>query len=213
MTALLIIIYLGTLLYLSLSVNIKNYINLIGAQGIILFGIAILELQQLDMVHFVFILMETLVFKAVIVPMLLYRISKRNKIFNLQNNRTHRKTKGFNMVVITSLVIAACFIFSYDLHDNHLEIKYFTAAISSIILGILFITVNRNSIIHLISFLVIENGVFLLALAVGGEMPMIINGAILLDIFSSVLLIGIFLNRIGQFFNNVESGHLTKLKD
>jgi hydrogenase-4 component E len=100
-----------------------------------------------------------------------------------------------------------------DLHDTHLEIKYFAAAISSILIGLIYIIVNRNAIIHLISFLVIENGIFLLALAVGSEMPMIVNAAILMDIFSSVLMIGVFLNRVGQFFSNMETDYLTELKD
>jgi len=202
-----------TLIYLALSVNIKNYINLIGIQGLLLFGIAIIELHQLDIIHFSFILLETLVFKAIIVPMLLYRISKKNKIFSLKNSGSHRINKGFNLVIITTAVIGFSFLVAVDLHDTHLEIKYFAAAISSILIGLIYIIVNRNAIIHLISFLVIENGIFLLALAVGSEMPMIVNAAILMDIFSSVLMIGVFLNRVGQFFSNMETDYLTELKD
>ena len=202
-----------TLIYLALSVNIKNYINLIGIQGFLLFGIAIVELNQLDVLHFGFILVETLVFKAIVVPLLLYRISKRNKIYNLKNSKSHRINKGFNLVIITSFVIGLSFLIAVDLHNTHLEIKYFATAIASIIIGLIYIIVNRNTIIHLISFLVIENGIFLLALAVGNEMPMIVNAAILMDIFSSVLMLGVFLNRMGQFFNNLETDYLTELKD
>ncbi len=213
MNALLIITYLGTLVYLGLSVNIKNYINLIGFQGVLLFGIAIFELHEINLGHLLFVLAETLVFKAIIVPLMLYRISKRNKILNLKNNKNHRKSKGFYLVIISGIIISLSFLIAKDMHDTHLEIKYFATAISSIIMGILFITVNKNTLIHMVSFLVIENGIFLLALAVGSEMPMIINSAILLDIFSSVLLIGVFLNKIGQYFQNIETEQLTNLKD
>ncbi|MDH5379369.1 MAG: hypothetical protein OEW75_00865 [Cyclobacteriaceae bacterium] len=213
MSSLFVIIFLGTLFYLALSVNVKNYINLIGIQGLLLFGIAIFELHELNVVHLILILAETLIFKGIIVPGLLYRISKRNKISVLKNNKTHRKAKGFNMVIITALVIGLSFVFSHNQQDAHLEIQYFTAAISAMIMGILFITVNKNIIIHLISFLVIENGIFLMAIAVGSNMPMLVNAAILLDIFSSVLVLTVFLNRIGQFFQDVETDQLTELKD
>ncbi len=35
-------------------------------------------------------------------------------------------------------------------------------------------------------YLIIENGVFVLSLAVGSEMPMLVNLGIMLDIFASV---------------------------
>jgi hydrogenase-4 component E len=77
----------------------------------------------------------------------------------------------------------------------------------------IFIIINKNILIHLISYLIIENGIFLFSLSLGGEMPMIVNTAILLDIFSSVLLLGIFLNKIGTHYKQIESESLTNLKD
>ena len=213
MNELLVIIFLGTLVYFSLLVNVKNFINLIAIQGILLFAIAVMELHDLNLAHFLLIVSETLIVKAIVVPMVLYRVSRQNNIFNLKNNKTHRKSKGFNMVIISSLIIAMCYMFSYDLESDHLSIKYFTGAMSAVIIGIIIITVNRNIMIHFISFLVIENGVFLLALAVGQDMPMMVSTAILLDVFTGVLVIGLFINRIGSNFDHLETDQLSKLKD
>lgn len=214
MNSLLVICFIATLIYLSISVNIKSYINIIAFQGLLLFGVAILELREIDVLHFSFILAETLIFKAIVIPYLMYRVSVKNKIINLKNATTHRITKGFNMVIITITVIAFTFLFSFDLHEDHLDVKYFSAALSSIILGLIFIIINRNITLHLISYLVIENGIFLLALAVGAEMPMMINWAILLDIFASVMVLGIFFNKLGEVHGGaLESDRLNELKD
>ena len=62
-------------------------------------------------------------------------------------------------------------------------------------------------------YLVIENGVFILSLAVGTEMPMLVNLGILLDIFASVFLLGIFVNRIGDVLKDVDVDQLKNLKD
>ena len=78
----------------------------------------------------------------------------------------------------------------------------------------MYIIVSRRKIItHVMGFLVIENGVFVLSMAVGNKMPMLVNIGILLDIFASVFLLGIFVNKIGDVLKEGDVEHLSKLKD
>ena len=62
-------------------------------------------------------------------------------------------------------------------------------------------------------FIIIENGVFVLSLAVGTEMPMLVNIGILLDIFASVLILGVFVNKIGDVLKEQDVDQLRNLKD
>ncbi|MCH7535312.1 MAG: hypothetical protein IH948_06140 [Bacteroidetes bacterium] len=213
MNALLIIIFVGTLVYMAISVNIRDYIGLIALQGVLLFGISLIELEELSITHLLLILAETLVFKAIIVPLFLLRIVKQNKISSFKKNQTDLTSKGFNLVIVVSIVIASCFLFSHYLQDDRLNTLYFSASLALVITGFIFIIVNKNILIHLISFLVIENGVFLLALAVGREMPLLVDTVVLLDIFICVLVIGMFINRIASNFDQLESDQLSELKD
>jgi hydrogenase-4 component E len=66
---------------------------------------------------------------------------------------------------------------------------------------------------HLVGFLVIENGVFLFSMAIGVELPMLINLAIMLDILISILVLGMFLQRMDNDMNTDESDALTSIKD
>ena len=66
---------------------------------------------------------------------------------------------------------------------------------------------------HMIGFLVIENGVFPVSTAIGVEMPLVINFAILLDILISVLMLGIFFMKIDDKLHADDADSLTHVKD
>lgn len=209
----LIVLFIISLIYLAKVEMVKSYFTIMATQGVLLFGLAYFELKEIDVVHLLFILLETLIFKAIFVPLFLQRITK---------NRIHRHhngpVKGYYSVLITSVIVIGCFMISYAIHDeltmdaDH-QVKYFTAAMSSILVGLYIAINNRDLVTHLISYLVIENGIFLLSLALGAEMPMFVNSAILLDIFTSVLIMGIFFNKMKDYFQNADAGQLSQLKD
>jgi hydrogenase-4 component E len=104
-------------------------------------------------------------------------------------------------------------VISAYLHDSHIQSKFFAVAISTILTGFLLIIFHKNVFTHLVGYLVMENGIFILSLAVGNEMPMMINAAILLDIFIGILVLGLFLNRVGDAFKGTETEFLSQLKD
>ena|SRR6185503_14019205 len=209
----LVVVFIITLIYLSKVEMVKSYFTLMGGQGLILFGLAYFELEKIDLIHLLFILLETFIFKAVFVPLFLRQITK-----NQIHRHHHGPIKGYYSVLITALIVIGCFTISYGMRDElkgetYQQVKYFTAAISAILVGLFIAINNRDLVTHLIAYLVIENGIFLLSLALGNEMPMFVNAAILLDIFTSVLIMGIFFNRMKDYFENVDIHHLSKLKD
>jgi hydrogenase-4 component E len=203
-----IISFIITLIYLAKVEMVKSYYPLMGLQGMLLFGLAILELHEIKALQLAFILFETLIFKAIFVPLFLLRIT-RGKIHRHQ----HSPVKGYYAVFIALVIIVLSFIMSHEMHDEFLDVKYFTAATSSILVGLFIAINNRDLVTHLIAYLVIENGIFLLSLALGSELPMFVNAAILLDIFTSVLIMGIFFNKLKDYFQNTDISQLSQLKD
>jgi len=87
------------------------------------------------------------------------------------------------------------------------------AALSALFTGLYIIGTRKKVLTHVMGFLVIENGVFILSLAVGNEMPMLLNTGILLDLFITVLLLGIFVNKIGDVLHGGDVNQLRNLKD
>jgi hydrogenase-4 component E len=209
----LVIVFIGSLIYISKVEMVKSYFGLMALQGILLFGLAFFELKEVSIVQLLFILIETLVFKALFVPWFLHRIT-RNKV----HRHNSGPVKGYYSVLIAGVIIVVSFLIGYFLHDQlktnaDLQVKYFTAAIASIFVGLFVAITNRDLVTHLISYLVIENGIFLLSLALGSSMPMFVNSAILLDIFTSVLVMGVFFNKVKDYFQNMDSRQLSRLKD
>lgn len=203
-----IIIFIISLIYLAKVEMVKSYFGLMALQGILLFGLAALELTEIHAGIFIFVLLETLVFKAIFIPFFLARIT-RGKVHRHQK----APVRGYYSVFLAALIIVASFIISLQLHEENLKVKYFTAAISSIGVGLFIAITNRDLVTHLVSYIVIENGIFLLSLALGEEMPIFVNSAILMDIFTSVLTMGIFFNRLKEYFTNMDASHLSNLKD
>jgi hydrogenase-4 component E len=100
-----------------------------------------------------------------------------------------------------------------SIKDKHIDKIFFIVALSAIFTGLYIISTRRKIITHVMGYMIIENGVFVLSLAVGNEMPMLVNMGIMLDIFASVLILGIFLNKIGDVFKDVNVDQLSNLKD
>lgn len=209
MTDILLIMFCITLIYIGIANRLFTYISVLAFQGILLFGIAFIELIEINTVNLVFVLLETIVFKTVAIPVFLRRVIRRNQI----KREAEPFVSNFVSVVIITAIILSSFLISNMLHDKHLQKMFFVVAISSLFTGMYIIASRRKIITHVMGYLVIENGVFILSLAVGNEMPMLVNTGILLDIFVSVLLLGIFVNKIGDVIKGHDVESLANLKD
>jgi len=209
MTNVLLLIFTISLLYLGIAHRLLTYIKILAVQGILLFGIAFIELIQINAVNLTLILLETIVIKTIAIPLFLQYIMKRNRI----TRDTEPFLPNFISLIIITLIIIATFILSNTITDSRISRIFFVVALSTLFTGLYIIATRHKIITHVMGYLVIENGVFILSLAVGNEMPVLVNLGILLDIFASVFLLGIFVNRIGDELKDVDVDQLKSLKD
>ena len=84
---------------------------------------------------------------------------------------------------------------------------------NGILSGLILIVLRSRIFTHVVGFLVIENGVFLFSMAIGVEMPILINMAIMLDILISILMLGMFLTKVDNKIHADDSDSLTRVKD
>jgi hydrogenase-4 component E len=210
MKDILIIIFTMTLIYLAVANRFVSFVRVLGLQGLLLFGIAYMELKDINFGNLVFILLETLLFKSIIVPYFFNRIIKRNKL----SQEVESNFPSFFSLITVSLSIILTFIIAYKLHEKEeLKVIYFTASVSAIFTGIFLMITRKTIVTHIVGYMVLENGIFLLSLAIGAEMPMIVNIGILLDLLTSILILGFFVNRIGDVYKTIDVEKLTELKD
>ena len=204
MIVLIIIVFAVTLIYLSMTERFPVYAGLIGFQGILLFVLSFLELNAITLATLLFVAAETLIFKVIVVPYLLFRIIRKTG-----ETRVHEKAlPGFYSLIFIFLGLILSIVVSFSLNSTPEKMIYFIVAFFAVYTGMFMIISHRKIFSHLVGFLVIENAVLLLSLAIGSEMPMLINVGILLDIFVSVLILGIFVMKLKQ-----NAQELTRLKD
>jgi len=209
MVNLLLIVFIMSLLYLSIANRLVTYIRILAFQGFILFGVTYLQLQEINPWNLGLIMLETIVFKAIAVPYFLSYLLKRNSI----TREAEPFLPNFLSLVIVTFIIVITILLANSIKDTHLDKIFFVVALSTLFVGLYIIATRRKIITHVMGYLIIENGVFVLSLAVGNEMPMLVNLGIMLDIFASVLILGVFLNKIGDVFKDVSVDQLDKLKD
>jgi hydrogenase-4 component E len=209
MTNVLLIVFTISLLYLSIANRLLTYVKVLAFQGVILFGVAFIELIEINTLNLVLILLETIIFKTIVVPRFISHIIKRNKI----TREAEPFVPHFVSLIVITLIIVVTFILSNSIVDPHLKKIYFIVALSTLFTGLYIIATRKKVITHVMGYLIIENGVFILSLAVGNEMPMLVNLGIMLDIFASVLILGIFINKIGDVIKDVDVDQLRNLKD
>lgn len=204
----LIILYVLSLIYLSMADRFRSHTMILALQGLLLFGIAMARMHAFHPVEMGFIVVETLVFKAIVIPIILIHVIRKTQI----NRITSSSTQFGSLVMSIAALIASCTI-TYYMHNSNADTISFGVALYALLSGLILIVMRKRVFAHLVGFLVIENGVFLFSMAIGVELPMLINLAIMLDILISILVLGMFLQRMDNDMNTDESDALTSIKD
>ena len=205
----LIILFAITSIYLCVAERFRTYSRLVAIQGFLLFGIAFLELKDVSTANLIFVVTETLIFKAIVVPVILFRIINRIKVYKVHS----QALPGFYSLIFAIFGLFLSILLANSFKDLNIDTVYMTIALFTLFIGVLLIVTHKLIFSHMIGFLIIENSVFMFSMAVGSQMPILINIGILLDIFVSVMIISVLMNKIGSEFSDLESESLTTLKD
>ena len=201
----LIILFGLTMLYMAATSRIMAHIRILVAQGILLFLICYFGIEKTSILNCIFLAFETLIVKACVIPMFLNKIVKTTHQYrDAEANIPH-----FYCLFISGFLIS-------DVNFPAMKMInpiYLGVSIAVIIISLLLITIKHKIITNIVEFITMENGIFLLSLAVVKEMPIIVNLGVLLDLFIAVFILGLLVNRINKEFEGLEVSHLSDLKD
>jgi hydrogenase-4 component E len=211
MSGLLIILFGTTILYMFAASRIEAFIKTLAFQGALLFLLVIIDLGDISFLNVAFLVLETLAVKTVAIPLLLLRAIRRNEI---GREVDPRRPQFFRLVLAGAIFLSGFLIaFWADQIGPVAQPLYFGTSLAMIIAS-LFLIVNRERIItHILAYMTMENGIFLLSLSVASEMPMLINLGVLLDLFVGIFLFLVFFNTIQSLYDKGTVDVLSKLKD
>ena len=225
------IILLGlSMIYIASTSRLAAHVNMLIAQGWLLFMVCLSgfakepwfdlsifsskEIFTANLTHIwglLFVVFETLIIKAYIIPWFLKKVLKKT--------HAHRDTDAniphFYCLVISSFILFAGFMTANMAIPEFKIINpmYFGTSLAIIISSLWLITIKHKVLSNVIGFITMENGIFLLSLSVAKEMPVIVNLGVLLDLFIAVFILGMLVKEINEEFHDLEVSHLSDLKD
>ncbi|RJP73090.1 MAG: hypothetical protein C4539_02270 [Ignavibacteriales bacterium] len=211
MTDILIILLGTTMLYVFAVSRIEAYVKTLSVQGLLLFLLVIVDIREINWLNIAFLSLETLIIKAIVIPYFLLSVIRKNEI--------GREIEPYISQFYSLLIASAIFIFGFVAAfwsvkiGSDIKPLYFGISIV-IIISSLFLIINRKKIItHILCYMMLENGIFLLSLSVANELPMLVNIGVLLDLFVGIYLFAIFFNKINEMYDGSHVDVLTELKD
>lgn len=207
-----LMILLGiSLLYVFAASRIEAYIRTLSIQGLLLFGLVLLDLHKVSGLNQFLLILETLGVKAIFIPLFLLRVIRRNEI----RHEVEPAIPQFYSILMATILFLFGFIVAFWASRTISDIRplYFGISISLIMASLLLIVHRKRIISHILGYMLLENGIFLLSLSIANEMPLLVNLGILLDLFVAVFLLSVFFNKIQEMFDGDHIDSLTRLKD
>jgi hydrogenase-4 component E len=200
-----------SLLYISTTSRLGAYIKVLVVQGLMLFVLALAHSEALGAGHAAFIAFETVVVKALVVPFFISSLMKKMDV----RRDAESYIDNFLSLIAATTVIVLSFALAVALKevDRTVDVLTLGVSLSAVVMGLFIMTTRKKLITHVMGYLVLENGIFMLSLSIAAEVPTIVEAGVLLDVFMGVFLMGIMINKIKSEFETEEVEELCELKD
>jgi hydrogenase-4 component E len=202
------ILFCLTLIYLACTTRLSAYVLILVLQGALVAGVHTLAFFGDFRLSHVLVAGAVLLVRTVLIPSYIIRIMHQLDMGH--GDRTRRYHPGF-LIQMVAVVMGAFFISHQLSRLAAVSVIPLAAAIAGIAAGGLLIVRRRLLLAHVVGFLIIENGLFLLSIGIQTGMPWTIELAGLLDLFVLVFLMGIAINQLKSHFP--EGAELTVLHD
>lgn len=155
----------------------------------------------------------TLVIKSIIIPKVLIYVTRKLEIeFKLETN-PYLSIRA--SVIISALLVALSYFLIQQIpfKSDQIVNAYLPVSMAQFFIG-LFVLVNRRTVLsQVVGLLIIENGLFLFAMALTHGVSLLIEIGIFVDILVGILISSILLFRISRTFDSLDVGKLENLRD
>lgn len=87
-----------------------------------------------------------------------------------------------------------------------------SVAFSTIFAGLFLVITRRKALTQVIGYLVFESGIYMFGITAVGEIPLLVEFGVLLDVCVAVFVMGIAMNHINRAFDHIDADQLSSLK-
>ena len=143
-----------------------------------------------------------LVLKAIVIPVALHRVVARLGI-----HRTIETVVGIGPTMLAGMGLVALsmvVMLKATATADPLAREDLAFALSVVLLGLMMMVTRRNAVSQVVGFMSMENGLILAATGAKG-MPLVVEISVAFSVLVAFIVIGVFLFRIRERFNSVDS--------
>jgi len=203
------LLLISTVLILMIR-EIRSAIQLLAIQSIILSALVFAIGFQQHQSHLYWVAFITFIVKAIILPLILHRTMVK---INIRRKVERWFSDSISILMGIALLLIGAFVarrMNFNIDAKGFQLV--EIAMDMLLLGGYLMIIHKKAIMQGIGFIIMENGIFLGALAVTNGMPFIIELGVFFDLLVSGIIIGIFTYRIYDTFASLNTEKLQKLK-
>ena len=148
--------------------------------------------------------------KGVIFPLLLGRALREADI-----RREVEPLVGFNLSILAGIIALACSFWlttRLTLPASGWSRLAAPVAFFTILTGLFLIISRHKALTQVLGYLIMENGIYVLGLALVGEVPMLVELGVLLDAFVATFVMGIAIQHISREFDRMDVDQMDRLQ-
>ena len=193
------------------TLRMAPLIRLFSYQSLALGLMAAIVAYSSDNPHIYIMCVLTIGIKTILIPRILYYVLERVEV-----NNEAKLAVGVpgSLILSGALIILSYFITEPLLATlETMERNCIAFSMSVVLIGLLTMVSRRKAISEVIGLLMMENGLFLGALAVSHGMPLIVEVAAFFDVLVALIIIGVFIFHINRSFHSMDVTNLRRLKE
>jgi hydrogenase-4 component E len=198
-----------TVLLIAAAKRISTCIVMFSAQSIILAVqvLAIAHMRHSREAYAVAVLV--LMVKAAAIPFALFRIVDALKAPRDVSSST---TSSQSVFIAAGLILLSFFAVQPYAGVLGVDEAMLAAAVALILTGGFLMVSRRKALMQVVGLLVLDNGIFLAALTTTFGMPLVIEIGVVFDLLMGVFLMGLFVFRIRDTFEDLDVSRLRRLR-
>jgi hydrogenase-4 component E len=192
------------------SSRLRAVIGASALQGVVLGILAVTRHGELS-VEILAVAIGAVTVKGVVIPRLLHKAMRDAAI-----EREVTPLIGFiGSILVGAIGTALAVIFSstLPLRAEDVGSLILPSAFATVLTGFIVLTTRRKAITQVVGYLILENGIFIMGLALIDAMPFLVEVGVLLDLFVAIFVMGIIINHISREFASTDVDQLSSLKE
>jgi hydrogenase-4 component E len=204
------LVLLGTAVLIVGTREPRRAIALLAGQSTALAGIALVVAVMSGTREIYLSVLATLAVKAVLVPLILLRVLR--SAGTRDDAAMYLGPRPATILALGLVLLAYGLVPPMAVAGTLITGSYFPTSVALVLVGGLIMVVRKKALVQVIGLIVLENGVYVAAMATTNGLPPVVELGIAFDLFVTVVLLGSLAFHLGAATETLDTSTLRRLR-